>query len=272
MNKLRDAIYGFAVADALGVSYEFKQRGTFKCTDMVGYGTWHQPKGTWSDDTSMTLATCKSIKENKKIHPEDILGKFKQWYQKGKYTAHNEVFDIGGTTRYALMTGEPGRNITSNGNGSLMRILPLAFIDCTIEEIKAVSSLTHAHDISTTACIIYVTIAKKMLQGNDIKAILLNLKDCCEPFNRLNFIYQYTEDEIKSSGYVVDTLEAALWCLTTTNSYKECVLKTVNLGDDTDTISAVAGGLAGIKYGYDAIPKEWLKALANKSLIEACLF
>lgn len=176
MNKLRDAIYGFAVADALGVPYEFKQRGSFKCTDMVGYGTWHQPKETWSDDTSMTLATCKSIKENKKIHLEDILERFQQWYQKGKYTAHNEVFDIGGTTRYALVAGEPGREITSNGNGSLMRIIPLAFIDCTIEEIKAVSNLTHAHDISTTACIIYVTIAKKNATRQRYKSNFIKLK------------------------------------------------------------------------------------------------
>lgn len=270
--KLKSAIYGFAVADALGVPYEFKQRGSFKCTDMVGYGTWHQPKGTWSDDTSMTLATLKSIKDNKKVVPEDILERFKQWYRKGDYTAHNEVFDIGGTTCYAITTGEPGRDIVSNGNGSLMRILPLAFIDCTEEEIRAVSSLTHAHELSTTACVIYVTIARKLLEGYDIKAILLNLKSYGVPFNRLHFIYEYAEDEIKPSGYVVDTLEAALWCLTTTYSYKDCVLKAVNLGGDTDTIAAVAGGLAGIKYGYDAIPKEWIDALANKKLIEKCLF
>lgn len=272
MNKLRDAIYGFAVADALGVPYEFKQRGTYKCTDMVGYGTWHQPKGTWSDDTSMTLATCKSIKENKKIVLEDILERFCEWYKKSEYTAHNEMFDIGGTTRYALSTRKPGKDITSNGNGSLMRILPLAFIDCTEQEIKAVSSLTHAHEISQTACVIYTSIAKKMLQGNDIKTILLDLKNYEKPFDRLHNIYIYDEKEIKSSGYVVDTLEAALWCLTTTNSYKDCVLKAVNLGEDTDTVSAVAGGLAGIKYGYDAIPKEWINVLANKSLIEKCLF
>ena len=270
--RLKSAIYGFAVADALGVPYEFRQRGTFECTDMIGYGTWHQPKGTWSDDTSMTLATCKSIKVNKKIVLEDILERFKQWYRKGDYTAHNEMFDIGGTTRRALISGEPGRDIISNGNGSLMRILPLAFIDCTNEEIKAVSSLTHAHELSKTACVIYVTIAKRMLQGYDIKAILLNLNIYLKEFSRLPFIYTYTKDEIKSSGYVVDTLEAALWCLTTTYSYKECVLKAVNLGEDTDTVAAIAGGLAGIKYGYDAIPKEWIDKLANKELIEKCLF
>lgn len=220
----------------------------------------------------MTLATCRSIKENKKIVPEDILERFKQWYRKGDYTAHNEVFDIGGTTRYAITTGEPGKDIASNGNGSLMRILPLAFIDCTKKEIEAVSSLTHAHKISQEACVIYVTIAKKLLQGYNIKAILLNLDHCGEPFDRLHFIYKCTENEIKSSGYVVDTLEAALWCLATTNSYKDCVLKAVNLGLDTDTVAAVAGGLAGIKYGYDNIPKEWIKNLANKRLIDKCLF
>jgi ADP-ribosyl-[dinitrogen reductase] hydrolase len=270
MNKLKDAIYGFAVADALGVPYEFKPRGSFHCSDMVGHGTWKQPAGTWSDDTSMTLATCASLKEQHKINTKDIMEKFKEWLYLSKFTAHDEVFDIGETTRYAITHDKGLTDITSNGNGSLMRILPLAFIDCTEDEIKEVSSLTHGHELSTTACVIYVTIAKKLLQGYDLRAILLNLKYYGKPFDRLHFIYEH--EEIKSSGYVVDTLEAALWCLTTTNSYKDCVLKAVNLGDDTDTTAAVAGGLAGIKYGMKNIPGEWIKTLANKRLIEKCLF
>lgn len=270
-NRLKNAIYGLAVADALGVPYEFKQRGTFKCTDMIGYGTWDQPKGTWSDDTSMTLATCKSIKDKRKIETEDMMKNFRLWYKKGNFTAHNEVFDIGGTTQYAITTGQGVNDVNANGNGSLMRILPLAFIDCTEEEIRKVSNLTHAHEWSTKACIIYVKIAKGLINGENISIMVKSNKEE-EPYHRLSYIHELQETEIKSSGFVVDTLEAALWCVATTNSYSTCVLKAVNLGNDTDTVAAVAGGLAGIIYGYENIPEKWINELANKELINECLF
>lgn len=269
--KLRDAIYGLAVADAIGVPYEFKERGTFKCTDMTGYGTWNQPKGTWSDDTSMTLATCKSIKDKQKIDTEDMMKKFKSWYFEAEFTPHNEVFDIGGTTQYAISTGYGVNDINANGNGSLMRILPLAFTDCTKEEIIKVSSLTHAHEWSTMACVIYVEIARKLIQGEKINEILQNL-DANEPYNRLANIHELKEESINSSGFVVDTLEACLWCVATTNNYTDCVLKAVNLGSDTDTVAAVAGGLAGIIYGFNNIPKKWIEELVCKEFIEGCLF
>lgn len=270
-DKLKGAIYGFAIADALGVPYEFKRRGTFNCVDMVGFGTWNQPKGTFSDDTSMTIATCKSIKDNGKIELEDILKNFKKWCFNAEFTAHKKLFDIGMTTYQAIITGKGQDDNYSNGNGSLMRILPLAFISCNQKDIENVSSLTHAHEISKKACVIYVEIAKKLLEGENIVQILKksNFK---EPFHRLNYINELKESEIKSSGYVVDTLEASLWCLATTNNYKECVLKAVNLGNDTDTISAIAGGLAGIIYGLKGIPDMWIDSLVNKELIDECLF
>ncbi|MCM3588392.1 ADP-ribosylglycohydrolase family protein [Mesobacillus maritimus] len=270
-HRLKDAIYGLAVADALGVPYEFKQRGTYQCTDMIGYGTWNQPKGTWSDDTSMTIATCKSIKDKQQVDPEDIMENFKLWYRKAEFTPHHEVFDIGATTQYALSTGKGVNDLNANGNGSLMRILPLAFTACTEEEIREVSSLTHAHEWSTKACVIYVTIAKKLLNGENIDEILrnINLRD---PYNRLPSISELRDADIKSTGFVVDTLEAALWCITTTNSYQESVLKAVNLGSDTDTVAAVAGGLAVIMYGIENIPNKWIEELANKELINECLF
>ncbi|WP_010280846.1 ADP-ribosylglycohydrolase family protein [Bacillus timonensis] len=270
-NKLKDAVYGFAVADALGVPYEFKKRGTFNCSDMVGYGTWNQPKGTWSDDTSMTIATCKSIKDKDTIDPEDIMKNFKSWYFNGTFTAHNEVFDIGGTTEQAILTGQGINDVNANGNGSLMRILPLVFTNCTKEEIIKVSSLTHAHEWSTNACVLYVAIAKSLLNGENIREILQSINGA-EPFNRLPYIHKLLEEEIRSSGFVVETLEAALWCVATTSNYQDCVCKAVNLGNDTDTVAAIAGGLAGIIYGFENIPKKWIEELANKELMNKCLF
>lgn len=272
--KLKDAIYGFAIGDALGVPYEFRKRGSFNCVDMIGDGSWSQPKGTFSDDTSMTLATCKSIKENGKIVIEDIRKKFEDWCFNSAYTANGKRFDIGRTTYQAIMLKHGINYIYSNGNGSLMRILPLAFIPCTFKEIKEVSSITHAHDISIMACKIYVFIATLLIEERSLEEIfdLLKKSDLKAPFDRLPYIKNISIEKISSSSYVVDTLEAALWCLATTNTYEECVLKAVNLGDDTDTVAAIAGGLAGIKYGIENIPKKWIDNLINKELIEDCLF
>lgn len=266
--KLRAAIYGFAVGDALGVPYEFKQRDTFKCYGMTGYGTWNQPKGTWSDDTSMMLATCDSIRELGKIVPEDIMKRFTMWYYEGKYNAHGKPFDIGATTAKALVNYryfniEPlkcgSKDERSQGNGSLMRILPLAFVEgITNEDIKNVSKLTHAHPECLRVCIDYVKVAKMLIK---------NAND--EVLSSFSFVGR---NEIKSTGYVWDSFKAALWCVGTALNYSEAVLKAVNLGGDTDTIAALTGGLAGIKYGYKAIPKPWIKQLANKELIEKCLF
>ena len=259
MDKLKDAIYGFAVGDALGVPYEFKDKGTFICKDMVGHGTWNQKPGTFSDDTSMTLATCASIKKYGHINYNDIMKRFTKWYLEGEYAIDNIVFDIGNTTMSAIQRFD-GTNpfcgdtdVWSNGNGSLMRILPLAFIeDITDEEIANVSRLTHANELSINICIEYVRLAQKLIKNEDIN---------------VNY-----HEPIRSTGFVKDTYNSVLYAFSTTSSYKECVLKAVNLGGDTDTITAIAGGLAGIKYGYDSIPKQWINTLRGKEIIERCLF
>lgn len=124
---LKSAIYGLAVGDALGVPYEFKERGSFTCETMTGYGTWNKAPGTWSDDTSMTLATLDSLKEKGRVDCEDIREKFCNWLYEDAYTAEDETFDVGTTTRIALQSGESLKDYFSNGNGSLMHILPLAF-------------------------------------------------------------------------------------------------------------------------------------------------
>lgn len=266
--KLKAAVYGFAVGDALGVPYEFKERDTFHCRDMIGFGTWNQPPGTWSDDTSMVLATCDSIRECGNINPYSIMWKFVSWRYHGNYTAHGNVFDVGGTTERAIANfalsglpiGATGlQDEYSNGNGSLMRILPLAFVpdaDCT--DVENVSKLTHAHAKSVQACCEYVYYCKKLLENPDF----LVPGRITEKYRR----------DIISTGYVVTSLEAALWCFGVSESYPEAVLEAVNLGGDTDTIAALTGALAALKWGIEGIPKHWIDALANKKLIDSCLF
>ena len=254
---LRDCIYGLAVGDALGVPYEFMPRGTFECTDMIGYGPHGQPAGTWSDDTSMTLATCDSIRELGHIDTADMRDKFVGWIARVEYTIDG-VFDCGGTTARALRTGKGGSGERDNGNGSLMRIAPLAFVDATDEEIREISAITHAHRTSTESCVTFIELMRSAMDGA-LPSWVLQLKDV-------------PEREIRSGGFVRDTLKAASWCFVNTNSYEDCVLAAVNLGDDTDTTAAVAGALAGTAYGIEAIPREWVDALRGKELIESCLF
>ncbi len=270
-DQLRGAIYGLAVGDALGVPVEFMERGTFRVEGMQGYGTHRQPEGTWSDDTSMTLATCDAIRVAGYVDNKKIRSAFEQWAFNGKYTIDGIVFGCGQTTCRAICGKAGISDIRSNGNGSLMRILPLAFTEADAEKIAAVSAITHGHAISVHACQIYVDCARALIAGKDLAATLRNGNEAA-PFHRLSQLEALEESEIRSSGYVVDTLEAALWSLLHSHSYAETVLWAVNLGNDTDTVGAVAGGLAGILYGMEAIPAAWLETLRGKDIIEDCLF
>lgn len=279
--KVYSAIMGLVVGDALGVPYEFRQRDTFKAEGMTGYGTHNQPAGTWSDDSSMTLATLGSLVHCGEIKPGDIMERFAHWLEYRAYTARGEVFDIGGTTHSAILrylAGVPlhkcgSTDEHSNGNGALMRILPLAFVPHTLNELHTVAGLTHAHEISRHACQYYAAIAKALLNGLSKARIFEIVQEIGlpQPFDRLGKLIELSRDEIKSSGYVVDTLEAALWCLLKTDNYRDCVLTAVNLGDDTDTVAAVAGGLAGILYGVGGekgIPEEWIEQVAKHEEIK----
>ena len=267
MTALRDVVYGAAVGDALGVPYEFKNRGSFECTGMVSGGSHGQPAGTFSDDTSMMLATCDSIRACGRIDCADMLERFRRWMKHGEYAIDGDVFDIGITTRQALYSGQGGAGERDNGNGSLMRIAPLAFANATPEEIREVSAITHAHSISTEACVTYVGVLQQLAEGAPISAAVEGVE-----IGHRVFDPSAPESEIRSGGFVRDTLNAALWCLANTDSYAQCVLAAVNLGRDTDTTACVAGALAGAAYGYDAIPAEWLEVLRGKDIIERCLF
>ena len=279
MNKIYDAVMGLVVGDALGVPVEFKARDTFHVDDMIGYGTYNQPPGTWSDDSSLTLATMESIIRKGGIDPADMMNNFSvEWYYKGEFTPYGKVFDIGGTTEAAIRRFNSGieplkcglNHYKHNGNGSLMRILPLALMPSSMTDINNVSSLTHAHEISRRACRLYVGTAEQLLKGASLWEVIGCSGIWVKDFDRIPKIYKLNRDEIRSTGYVVDTLEAALWCVYHTSSYRDCVLTAVNLGGDTDTIAAVAGGLAGIIYGCGGekgIPDEWIAQIARKDWI-----
>jgi ADP-ribosyl-[dinitrogen reductase] hydrolase len=305
-NNILNAVMGSCVADAIGVPVEFINRETLRqnpVTDMRCYGTHNQPAGTWSDDTSMTLCLIDSL--SKGLDYKDIMTNFIKWVNGGEYTAHGDVFDIGNATRKALMKFERGApplncgglDDNDNGNGSLMRILPILFYIESIygkeftenEEamniIHKVSSLTHAHKRSLIACGIYISVANKLTGDMSLStAVEDGIYKAIEYYNKhdeyadeLNYYKRLSNKmfseisvkDIKSSGYVVDTLEAAIWCLLKTKNYKECVLLAVNLGEDTDTVASVAGGLAGIYYGYESIPEDWLSVIAKRDYIES---
>lgn len=283
-------IMGVAVGDALGVPVEFKKRGTFHVSGMQGYGTHNQPPGTWSDDTSLTLALADNLLPES-CGLSDVAWAFTEWYDRAAYTPHGKVFDVGNATAEAIKRLKKGvapekaggSGERDNGNGSLMRIAPLAFYMFGIRKaeerfriVREVSSLTHAHEWSVAACYIYVEMLNKLRMGRKKKTAYAELR---EDFARgVPFISKATlakfvrtlendisllpEEEIRSSGFVIDTLEAAFWCFLTTDNYRDAVLKAVNLGEDTDTTGAVTGAMAGLAYGLDAIPQEWRDQLA----------
>lgn len=296
--KIKAVMLGHAVGDALGVPVEFCERDELTAnpvTDMRGFGTYPYPAGSWSDDTSMSLCALEALShENRKW--EDIMENYISWIGEGTFTPTGETFDVGRiclkavtnyVTRKIPLYECGGRSEHSNGNGSLMRIHPFVLyayakqmsIDEWLGVIVKASALTHAHDRSKIGCLIYAFVLMSLLKnkGKDgiedgFKKAKRYLHTCAEfaPYERIlgSDFATLPCDEIKSSGYVVDTLEAALWCLLTTASYRDCVLKAVNLGDDTDTVAAVAGGLAGALYGYDAIPSRWLDTLKRRDYLE----
>lgn len=279
MSKIYDGIMGLVVGDAVGVPVEFRTRDTFNVTDMIGYGAYSQPPGTWSDDSSMTLATVESMARLGKIDARDIMSNFARWLYENEFTPYGRVFDIGYTTRTAICNFKAGldpkwcggRKVSDNGNGSLMRILPLAFTDCDDKTIDEIGALTHAHDISKTACRMYIHIARDLLAGKKLKDIIKEIPVERKEFSVLPLIGGMQRNNVRSTGYVVYTLEAALWCILNSKSYRECILLAVNLGNDTDTVAAVAGGLAGIIYGRGGdygIPDAWIDQIAKKEWIK----
>ncbi|MCB1088115.1 MAG: ADP-ribosylglycohydrolase family protein, partial [Verrucomicrobiae bacterium] len=257
------------------------------------YGTHHQPAGTWSDDTSMSLATIAGLLDSSESEPDAVMRRFVDWVENGRHTPHGEIFDIGNATRAAIrryQSGTPlkecgGAGEGSNGNGSLMRILPvaLAYADdpSLIDKAAEFSALTHAHERSRFCCAFYCLVASDLLHGSSIRgatAFAWEVLDHRWTFSegersrfealRPDRLFSRDEDAIGSSGHVIETLEASLWVNDRHDRYAEAVLHAVNLGDDTDTTACVAGGLAGLIHGESGIPDEWREGLVKRTEIE----
>lgn len=297
MSKFIDSIIGHAVGDAMGVPTEFHTREyLFKnpVKEMIGSDKTGQPAGTWSDDTSMEIATIDSFINKKKFDYDDIMKRWERWINNAEYTGYNDTFDVGRICLEAIRKHSLGYkplecgldNEMANGNGSLMRILPVALFayyrKLNEEEIikltNEVSSLTHSHDISKLGCYIYVRYIMFLLDGkNKTEAYELIKKldyssyseYAISKYDRVlkNDILSFPLDEIKSTGYVVDTLECVFWIVLNANNFEETIIATTNIGNDTDTIGAIAGSIVGIIYGYDSIPKRWLDKLKRKDYL-----
>ena len=296
--KVKDGIIGHAIGDAMGVPVEFYKRDELSVnpvTTMLGYGSHDVPAGSWSDDTSMEIATIVSIINKKGLDYEDMMMNFYEWLKDGLFTPYGEVFDAGRTCIQAIINFSKGyewrecglNDKMSNGNGSLMRMLPLAYYcyykKASLEEIyeivKNVSSLTHAHEISILGCYIYVNYVLFLLDEEDKFTAYHKLKNIdyskftseslASYINILEKdISKFPITSISSSGYIIDTLEASLWTILNTTNFEESIIQAINLGEDTDTIGAITGSMSGIIYGYDTIPKSWLNKLAKRKDLE----
>lgn len=291
-SRMLGGLWGSLVGDALGVPVEFQNRAARVAdpvTGMRAYGTHRQPAGTWSDDGALLLCSVESLVE-RGFNTEDMGRRFLQWHDHGLWTANGDVFDIGIATSQALRRirqGIPveqagGRDQYSNGNGSLMRILPVALHALPEEtgvfrdRLHRASAITHGHSRSQMACVFFGLMVRSLMDGCSAamahRSVAIEFGRLYEESPELELfrkvlmpnLAEVPEIEVNSGGYVIETLHASVWCLLTTGSYAECVLQAVNLGSDTDTTGCVAGGLAGLLYGEDAIPEEWREALPRQ--------
>ena len=290
-------VFGFCIGDMMGVPVEFstrQERELDEVKELRAYGTYNQPFGTWSDDTSLMLCLIDAFTDGFTI--DKLKNNMIRFYKNACFTAGGEVFDIGVATQKAIekmiLGIAPlecgGKSELDNGNGSLMRVLPIAFWGKKLSDsevircVENVSALTHAHKRSKLACIFYVKFAMELLEGKEKMEAYDNtiafIRSTCEKeyvsefdeFNRIldKEIVNLESEEIRSTGYVVDTLEAVLWIFFKGASYKEVILKAINLGGDTDTIAAIVGGIAGIYYGVDALPDSWIQSICRKNEIK----
>jgi ADP-ribosylglycohydrolase len=299
-DRILGGLWGALVGDALGVPVEFIDRDEVRInpvTGMRGFGTHKQPPGTWSDDSSLLLCTADSLVRHE-FDTQDLGTRFVRWYREELWTPHGKVFDVGVATAQAIgsiahgmraeMAG--GQDQYSNGNGSLMRMLPVSLRFAALadkpllDRVHRASALTHRHPRSQMACGLYTLVIRGLLNGKPaaeaLAQALLAFRAFYEgeawwaaEYDYFQFILAEklaacSEAEIDSSGYVLHTLTAALWCLLTTRNFQDCVLKAVNLGGDTDTTGCVAGGLAGVAYGVAPIPADWIGQLARKNDVD----
>lgn len=288
-DRFRGCLLGLACGDAVGTTAEFKSRGTFPAvTDMVGGGAFHLEPGQWTDDTSMALCLATSLVETGCFDPRDQMERYWRWYQDGYLSSTGRCRDIGTTTRVALVrfrqSAEPYSGATdplTAGNGCIMRLAPapmFAYPDwrLTLDWSGNSSRTTHAAAECVQASQLFGAMLYKTLAGQNKDAILfgppvppdstLTLSPKLEAIAHGDY-RDKPEDAIRGSGYVVECLEAALWCFHQTDNFRDAILKAVNLGDDADTTAAVCGQIAGAYYGESGIPESWRQRLAFHDLI-----
>ena len=279
------SLVGLAVGDAIGTTVEFRQRGSFDpVTDMIGGGPFDLRPGEWTDDTSMALCLADSLIAFGHLDERDLLERFCRWFREGENSVTGRCFDIGNVTATALthfeQTGDvhagPTDRMTA-GNGSLMRLSPVAvryWNDPNLlgDAARRQSYTTHGAQEAVDACEAFSNILAAAIQGKPLTDVLSAtyghaLCDGVQAIIGASWKAKH-RDDIRSSGYVLHSLEAALWCVGSSGSFSEAVLKAVNLGDDADTTGAIAGQLAGAFYGASGIPERWRKRLAWNDRIE----
>jgi len=284
LNRFRGCLLGLAVGDAIGTTVEFKPRGSFPTvTDMVGGGPFHLKPGQWTDDTSMALCLATSLIFNNGFDPIDQMDRYWDWYQNGYLSSTGEFFDIGNTIREALErykhTGNPFSGSTSPdmaGNGSLMRLAPVPMfyfpdLEKIIHFAGESSRTTHGALECLEACRLFAEMIFRAISGMSKDDILFSstikisspkIKEVASGEYR-----QKTTTEIQGTGYVVKSLEAALWCFYQTDTFESAILRAANLGDDADTTAAICGQIAGAYYGESEIPAKWLERLFMRTEI-----
>ena len=291
-DRVLGAMLGLAAGDALGTTLEFTRSGQFEpITDMIGGGPFRLKPGEWTDDTSMALCLAESLVECKRFDPVDQMQRYVRWYRNGYHSSNGTCFDIGNTVRAALhefeQTGEPfcgSIDPAAAGNGSLMRLAPVALtyadeLPQAIAWAAQSSRTTHGATEAVDACRYFAGLLIGALQGRQKEELLSPLfspvgnlwnEDPLAPRIAdiaMGSFQRKDADEIAASGYVVHTLEAALWAFARCSSFEEGALLAVNLGQDADTTGAVYGQLAGTYYGASAIPEGWRAKLVHTDTI-----
>ncbi|WP_329841839.1 ADP-ribosylglycohydrolase family protein [Stenotrophomonas sepilia] len=285
IDQFRGALLGLACGDAVGTTLEFKPRGSFTpITDMVGGGPFQLQPGQWTDDTSMAMCLAESLVRCDSFDVHDQMNRYANWYRHGYWSATGECFDIGMATRAAidrfLQDGQPlagSDDPRSAGNGSIMRLAPVALRYAGTPDLQAMAELssrtTHAAQECLEACRLLAVALERALAGGTRDAVL-DLSNVPVESARLRQIaaggYRgATREQIRGNGYVADSLEAALWCFDRHDTFEAVVLEAANLGEDADTTAAIAGQLAGAFHGARGIPGRWLQRLALRAEIQA---
>lgn len=288
MNSLQDkyegCLLGLACGDAVGTTVEFKRRGSFApITEMVGGGPFNLVAGQWTDDTSMALCLAESLLAQKGFDAKDQMDRYLRWYNDGYMSSKGYCFDIGLTISGALKNYSLHQNPYAGsthprtaGNGSIMRLAPIPLyyllsLEQTIHFAGESSRTTHGSEEAVESAKLFAVLIRMALLGHDKQEILFK-NEYYSNTATVNALAQgdylvKEEKHIKGSGYVIESLEAALWCFARTDSFEQAVLKAVNLGDDADTTAAIVGQIAGAYYGVSAIPSSWLKKLYNVEFI-----